>query len=179
MATALRTLTGWLLPEGECWPISGEVDIVEVWLGQGHYQHSHVGQPVAMASTYHYGYGCSEDKSKYDIDSNWYPSLNYSATGKPIDFSADFHTFGVEINDTSLRFYVDDVTTFVRTLPQLCVSDPEFVWGETAYMPWKPMYGIINVAVAQNTKPSVWWASNNATTLVDWVRMYTLEAKAP
>jgi hypothetical protein len=33
--------------------------------------------------------------------------------------------------------------------------------------------------VAQNTKPSVWWASNNATTLVDWVRMYTLEAKAP
>ena len=41
----------WLLPEGQCWPVSGEVDIVEVWLGQGHYQRSHPGLPVAMACT--------------------------------------------------------------------------------------------------------------------------------
>ena len=127
----------WLLPEGACWPVSGEVDIVEVWLGQGHYQHSHTGQPVAMASTYHYGYSCTRDASHYGIDSQWYltaphhnhysisaaivtlavgyslsthnviiryPSLNYSSTQPIIDFSAGFHTFGVEMNATSLRF---------------------------------------------------------------------------
>jgi hypothetical protein len=164
----------WLLPEGACWPVSGEVDIVEVWLGQGHQQHSHVGQPVAMASTYHYGYGCSQDLNHYSTDSHWYPSLNYSSKDPVIDFSAAFHTFGVEINATALRFYVDDVTTFVRTMPPLCVTDPGFEWGTTAYMPFNPMYGILNVAVKQNTVASTWWHTNNATTLVDWVRMYTL-----
>ena len=38
--------------------------------------------------------------------------------------------------------------------------------------PFEPMYGIINVAVAQNTVASTWWDTHNATTLVDWVRMY-------
>ena len=103
-----------------------------------------------------------------------YPSLNYSSTQPIIDFSANFHTFGVEINATSLRFYVDNVTTFVRTIPQLCVTAEGFNWGETAYMPFKPMYGIINVAVKQGTVASAWWDAHNATTLVDWVRMYTL-----
>ncbi len=167
----------WLLPEGACWPVSGEVDIVEIWLGQGHYQHSHIGQPVAMASTYHYGYSCSQDASHYSIDSQWYPSLNFSSTQPIIDFSAGFHTFGVEINATSLRFYVDNVTTFVRTLPQLCVAVEGFDWGKTAYMPFKPMYGIINVAVKQGTVASAWWDTHNATTLVDWVRMYTLSER--
>ena len=76
--------------------------------------------------------------------------------------------------DTALRFYVDDVTTFVRTMPPLCVTDPGFEWGSTAYMPFNPMYGILNVAVKQNTVASTWWDTHNATTLVDWVRMYTL-----
>jgi beta-glucanase (GH16 family) len=165
----------WLLPEGACWPVSGEVDIVEIWLGQGHYQHSHPGQPVAMASTYHYGYSCSVDKNNYETDSRWYPSLNYSSKQPIIDFSADFHTFGVEINASALRFYVDGVTTFVRILEPLCVAAEGFKWGSTAYLPFEPMYGIINVAVQQNTVASSWWDTHNATTLVDWVRMYTLD----
>jgi hypothetical protein len=37
------------------------------------------------------------------------------------------------------------------------------------------MYGILNVAVKQNTQPSLWWSTHNASTLVDWVRMYVLE----
>jgi hypothetical protein len=41
-------------------------------------------------------------------------------------------------------------------------------------MPFNPMYGILNVAVKQNTVASTWWDTHNATTLVDWVRMYTL-----
>jgi beta-glucanase (GH16 family) len=42
----------WLLPEGQCWPISGEIDIVEYWVGQGHNQHSRTENPAQMSSSY-------------------------------------------------------------------------------------------------------------------------------
>ena len=51
----------WLLPEGECWPVSGEIDIVEWYAEPGNYQHSRVGNPVVASSTYHYGYCCGCD----------------------------------------------------------------------------------------------------------------------
>jgi len=64
----------WLLPD-ICWPIGGEVDIME-WYGgdNGHYQHSTPGEPSSMASTYHYGYYCYQDASSYSNDSRWYPN---------------------------------------------------------------------------------------------------------
>ena len=84
--------------------------------------------------------------------------------------------FGVEINDTSLRFYVDETNNTIRemTLPQLCMTDPDFVWGQTPYMPFQPLYGIINVAVNELSRDTnlSWWQTNNATTEVDWVRWY-------
>ena len=55
----------WLLPEGECWPVSGEIDIVEWWGHEGHFQHNNVKLPISMASTYHYGFSCGDDKSSY------------------------------------------------------------------------------------------------------------------
>lgn len=61
----------WLLPEGLCWPIGGEVDIIEWWGGEGHFQHNNPANPISMASTYHYGYGCSDDISSYARDSQW------------------------------------------------------------------------------------------------------------
>ena len=48
----------WLLPEGECWPVSGEVDIVEWYALNGNYQHSRPENPVVAQSTYHFGYSC-------------------------------------------------------------------------------------------------------------------------
>lgn len=78
----------WLLPQDICWPIGGEIDIIE-WYGgdNGHYQHSTPGNPSSMISTYHYGYYCYTDASHYSTDSRWYPNTtDWSAP--IIDFSA-------------------------------------------------------------------------------------------
>jgi len=44
----------WLLP-GSCWPIGGEVDIIEYYVGEGHYQHSRPDNPPQYSASYHYG----------------------------------------------------------------------------------------------------------------------------
>jgi beta-glucanase (GH16 family) len=106
----------------------------------------------------------------------WWPSGNWTPNAPIIDFSADFHVFGAEVNDTAVRFYVDDAennTIFTVFAPPLCVADAAFAagggWGRSAYMPFTPLYGILNVAMNKGA-PTPWWLSNNATTLVDWVR---------
>jgi beta-glucanase (GH16 family) len=166
----------WLLPEGQCWPISGEIDIVEYWVGQGHNQHSRAENPAQMSSSYHYGFCCGCDLYTYPNDTVWWPSGNWTPNWPIIDFAADFHVFGVEINDTAIRYYVDNATNTILTfnLPSLCVTDPAFKWGKSAYMPFEPLYGIINTAVNELQGANLsWWLTNNATTLVDWVRWYT------
>ena len=86
--------------------------------------------------------------------------------------------FGAEINDTAVRFYVDDPsnTIFTKTMPPLCVEDADFIagggWGQSPYMPWAPMYGILNTAMNRGDSNLEWWAVNNATTLVDWVKFW-------
>lgn len=56
----------------------------------------------------------------------------------------------------------------------LCVTDPDFEWGQIPiYMPFQPLYGILNVAVNEEQGANyTWWESHNATTFVDWVRWY-------
>jgi beta-glucanase (GH16 family) len=44
----------WLLP-GSCWPIGGEVDIIEYYVGEGHFQHSRPDNPPQYSASYHYG----------------------------------------------------------------------------------------------------------------------------
>jgi beta-glucanase (GH16 family) len=157
-----------------CLHLHVQIDIVEIWMGEGHFQHNRPGNPISMASSYHHGYGCSSDKYNYNIDTQWFPNMS-DVSAPVIDFSADYHTFGVEWNDTALRFYVDGNTSFIRTLPTMCVTDPTWRaqggWGKAPYMPWEPTYGIINVAVSQSTNIK-WWQTHNATTYVDWVRWY-------
>ena len=57
--------------------------------------------------------------------------------------------------------------------PALCVADAGFAaqggWGRSPYMPWAPLYGILNVAMNKG-EGTPWWRENNATTLVDWVK---------
>ena len=147
-----------------------------MYIGLGHDQHSRPENPTQMSSSYHYGYCCGCDLYSYPNDTTWWPSGNYTPNYPIVDFTADFHMFGVEINDTSLRFYVDETNNTIRemTLPQLCMTDPDFVWGQTPYMPFQPLYGIINVAVTELSRDTnlSWWQTNNATTEVDWVRWY-------
>ncbi len=132
-----------------------------------------------MSSSYHYGYECGNDLYRYPNDTVWWPSGNWTPNSPIIDFSADFHVFGAEINDTAVRFYVDDAennTIFTVALPTLCVGDAEFDaaggWGKSPYMPWMPLYGILNTAMNKGDANLDWWQMNNATTLVDWVRFY-------
>lgn len=165
----------WLLPEGACWPMSGEIDIVEYWVGQGHYQHSRTDNPAQMSSSYHWGYCCGCDNYVYPNDTTWWPSGNWTPNYPIIDFAADHHVFGVIINDTALSFYVDDVnnTIMTKAMGELCVSDPALEWGKSPYMPFQPLYGILNVAVNQEAGANLtWWETHNATTEVDWVRYY-------
>lgn len=68
----------WLLPEGECWPVSGEIDIVEWYAGEGHNQHSRTENPAQMSSSFHYGYGCGDDLYTYPNDTVWWPSGNWT-----------------------------------------------------------------------------------------------------
>ena len=164
----------WLLPEQRCWPVSGEIDIVEYYTGEGHNQHSRPDNPPQMSSSYHYGYSCGADLYSYPADTTWWPSGNWTPNYPVIDFTADFHVFGVEINDTSIRWYVDNATNTIMTItaPPLCVSEPGFEWGKTMYMPWEPLYGILETAVNKADANLDWWLANNATTLVDWVRFW-------
>ena len=74
------------------------------------------------------------------------------------------------MNDTALRFYMDNYTSFELALPPLCVTAATF-HQNLPYMPWRPLYGILNVAVTPHANRS-WWQTNNATTLFDWVRWY-------
>ncbi len=161
-----------------CWPVGTEIDIVEYYVGEGHNQHSRPGNPAQMSSSYHYGYSCGADQYSYPVDTVWWPSGNWTPDAPVIDFSAGFHVFGAELNDTAVRFYVDDPanTIFTKTLPPLCVLDAGFVaeggWGKSPYMPWAPMYGILNTAMNRGDANLEWWMANNATTLVDWVKFW-------
>lgn len=131
-----------------------------------------------MSSSYHYGYSCGADLYHYPNDTAWWPSGDWTPNFPIIDFSADFHIFGAEVNDTAVRFYVDDAvnnTIFTVAAPPLCVTDATFSsnggWGKSTYMPWTPLYGILNVAMNKG-EATPWWLENNATTLVDWVKFY-------
>ena len=149
-------------------------------MGEGHNQHSRTENPAQMSSSYHYGYGCGDDLYAYPNDTVWWPSGNWTPNSPIIDFSQGFNVFGVEINDTAVRFYVNDAanTIFTKALPPLCVEDPGFAaaggWGVSPYMPWKPLYGILNTAMNRGDANLAWWRANNATTLVDWVRFWSL-----
>ena len=131
-----------------------------------------------MSSSFHYGYSCGDDLYHYPADTEFWPLGNWTPNYPIIDFSAGFHRFGVEINDTALRYYVQNATDaatdasntiFTVFAPPLCVTEPGFQWGESPYMPWSPMYGILNTAMNRGDASLEWWMANNATTLVDYV----------
>ena len=106
----------------------------------------------------------------FSKDSSAFPSRDWSPNWPIIDYSEGFHVFGVEINDTALRYYMDNFTTFELALPEFCVTADNY-HEHPPYMPFRTLYGILNVAVTPHANTS-WWQSNTATTLFDWVRWY-------
>ena len=85
----------WLNPNQVQWPTGGEIDIME----------NRGSQPTLVSSAYHWqtnpGPCCGQHQLVFD---------EYTATegGQPVNFHAGFHTYAVEWDETTLRFFVDD-----------------------------------------------------------------------
>lgn len=86
----------WLNANHVDWPQGGEIDILE---NRG----SH---PTVVSSAYHWQVG-----DNVCCDDHQFSFREYSAfeDGQPVDFHAGFHTYAAEWDETTIRFYVDDV----------------------------------------------------------------------
>jgi len=124
----------WLLPANHGWP--PEIDVMEI-LGD---------QPNVTNMNYHY---LRPDGSHAEAGTSW--------TGP--DFSADWHTFGVDWSAEAMVWYVDGVERFRYTDASKITSEPSYV--------------LLNLAVGGN-----WPGSPDATTpfpsdyLVDYLRVW-------
>jgi len=76
----------WLMGVTNCWPVNGEIDIMEN-LGQ---------ETHTIYGTYHWGPSCNENHSS---------GGNFKSTAS---LSSDFHIYAVEWEENTIRFYVDN-----------------------------------------------------------------------
>ncbi len=126
------------------WPKSGEIDIME-YIGK---------EPTNIYATIH-GPGYS---GKGGL------STPYSLPGKD-KFADDFHTFAVEWEPNTLRFYCDDVL-FKTVTPLDLPAGTKWVFD-------RPYFILLNLAIGGN-----WPGSPDSTTefpqvmMVDYVRVY-------
>jgi len=140
----------WLMPEPStsqppnvCWPVGGEIDIMEGFthkrpgadakLGGGGTLHS-------LYLTYHWATECGKDL--WDRTSGWYPARDDNLT--LIDWTA-LHTFTIEWTSTQITWYVDGVEAYRRT-----AGVPE-----SLFLPPGPMYLILNTALTPWADPDL------------------------
>lgn len=134
----------WLMPQSDqCWPMGGEIDIMEATASplQDFYH---------IVGSYRWGTECTEDKQVL-------PGASYPSPKETIDFSADFHTFAVEWTETKLTFSVDGDEYETKT-------------SDEVIFPSAPMYFIFDTAVAWFMPPGP-NAVYPATHVIDWVRI--------
>ena len=150
----------WLMPQGApagaCWPVGGEIDIMEMW-----------GQPdterVSVAATYHYGEACGVNRVA-SKNRQWgrYPLIPLL---DKVRWDEEFHVFAVEWRvGESIAFFVDD-----HHLVTLDASD--------VTLPTLPMSPILNTAIDANYNATVrgWdWNAGPVEHVVDYVRVYEL-----
>jgi beta-glucanase (GH16 family) len=122
----------WLMPEPStsnppdvCWPVGGEIDIMEGFHPRGDNEFS-------IYNTYHWAEECNEDL--WGSDSGKFPALN--DTDREFDF-ADWHTYAVEWSEDALEWFVDDEHVYRRV-----AGEPE-----SLFVPSDPMYIILNTAL--------------------------------
>lgn len=133
-------------------------------------------------STYHYGYQCYPDSTHNDGKySAKYPNIS-DMTAPIIDYSAGYHVFGVEINATTMRWYVDDVNNTILSVVPPTQLDPTFQWNVSPYVPIGELFMILNTAVSTwgcaQPPPLNGWAQP-AQMLVDWVKVWRWEPACP
>ena len=130
----------WLYPQSGMW--THEIDIMEMFLAD----------PTTNGMTLHYGGDTGHDQF-----------LTSSFTGP--DFSAGFHTFGMEWTPSKITWSIDGVDRFTVT----------------SNIPTEPMY----VLLTQNTDDTRSWNSVDSTTPfpnvmdVDYVRVYAANTAPP
>lgn len=126
------------------WPLCGEIDIME-YKGQ---------EPGNVHGTIHYG-----------APAHRYQGGQSKDRISGIDFSSDFHVFGIRWSSKEIQWYVDDTVYHI-----------ENDWESSDGMPApfdKPFHILLNVAVGGN-----FIGSPDASTVfpqkmyVDWVRVY-------
>jgi beta-glucanase (GH16 family) len=135
----------WTLPTSTAWP--PEIDVME-FLGP---------MPGTIHQHFHY-----LNSSGVHTDSGG----SYQPAG--VDFSLDYHVYGVDWTNTAIRWYVDGVET--RT-----------AFSDAARIPNIPLYLIVNLSVGGNWLDDVAGGGPNsgnpvsgtsAQMLVDWVRVW-------
>ena len=128
----------WLMPEPStshppdvCWPVGGEIDIMEGFHPRGG-SNSH---EYSVYNTYHWAVDCNQDL--WNSTNGKFPPLNDTST--KLDFTG-WHTYAVEWSTAALHWYVDDRLVYSRFAgdpPSLFIpSDPFYVILNTALTPW-------------------------------------------
>eukprot|EP00040_Diaphanoeca_grandis_P030970 m.184325 g.184325 ORF g.184325 m.184325 type:complete len:317 (-) comp32183_c0_seq1:12-962(-) len=127
----------WLMPEpttsdppNVCWPVGGEIDIMEGFRPRGGDN-----EPLytSILMTYHWAKICNKDE--FDGGNALWPLVNDTKT--EVDWSTTYHTYTVEWNETKLSWFVDGELRHTRTA------------GEPAnlFIPQWPFYMILNTAM--------------------------------
>jgi len=140
----------WLMPQPStskppfvCWPVGGEIDIMEA-----------VGGLIpGIVGTYHWAKECGKDL--YDGHNGKYPTKGHA----PINFSLDYHLFAVEWNETTLVWSVDNNVYHAR------------VANATLPIPQDPFYIILNTAIAGYFAPNT-TEYYPCFHYIDYVRVY-------
>ncbi len=92
----------WLNANNVSWPQGGEIDILE----------NRGSQPNLVSSAYHWqkepGPCCNDHRFEFH-------EHTAEVNGEPVNFHEGFHTYAVEWDEETLRFYVDDVLHYTLT----------------------------------------------------------------
>jgi beta-glucanase (GH16 family) len=120
----------WMMPEPStsippnvCWPVGGEIDIMEGYrpragagagAGNGDVLVQHAGAgggdvEESVLFTYHWAQECNKDL--YDGNNERWPLQNQTL---PVDWSQQFHTFGVEWDAARISWFVDGTVLVFR-----------------------------------------------------------------
>jgi beta-glucanase (GH16 family) len=139
----------WLMPDDSsiCWPVGGEIDIMEAYRptpsGQG-----------SVLMTYHWASTCNQDQ--WDRKFGKFPNTSNETV---IDWFHEYHTFGVEWKTDTIEWYIDGVIKYVRTKDQ----------PKGLFIPDTPFYMILNTAMEP-------WSNDDmmrglpSEHIIDWVK---------